>query len=571
MHSLLEKAIEIRRKIEAEDPFFFEDSENELKSVPAEERTRIMTQLDDVVSKNRSILTADKFTFKPLHKDNVIPAAVNIGAFFLIIIFSSVFLISFNIDHNKIIEVSESDSSAQSMMIRVLREESEEKLREKESEISLIQSRLTELKKEHNAMLLDADQQAKRIEADLRTSMNAELESERRRLASEGLSEEETAARLRNLSLNLENEYQQKLSIQMKNYEEEYSARQAEIDKNIAEYELLISSAETDAADLEKKLDLYRSEAEQSRIKVSSSEKQYAELEKAYKGKKLLTDQINAAYLEAGNFIKDKDFNAASLRLDSLEEYINTPETASASFLAERRGMDVLMISSLRKLINRETAGLSATDTADIEKAEKLTLMGNILKEGNSYYSRNDISSAGRLYNDAYSLIPELDESVRNTVMIEQDIQQRELMEAVRLSEADRNKLEQLEEKEQYRVRLSSSLNKFREGIRVSDAQNKERRNELVPLLQTKLQVRRLLTTEDAVNKNPGLYAEFEKYIKAYGRERENEGIEKGLNEVNAVIRSIINSDVSVYYQVDENEELEFYFLIDGLEKLNGY
>lgn len=571
MHSLLEKALEIRRKIESEDPFFFENSENELRSVPAEEREKILIQLDDVVANNRDLLTAEKFVFKPLHKDTVIPAVINIAAAAVIIILSSVFFISFNIDQNRIIALSESSHAAESRMIKVLKEESEEKLREKENEISEIQSKLARLRSEHSAVQLEADEKISRIEAELKESMIAEIEMEKDRLRAEGLSDNAIEEQVKLVSFNLEKEYRNKIDIQLKEYRDLQSARQAEIDRTISEYEKMISSAKTDVSDLEEKLEMYRGEAEKSREMMSENERKYSDIEKEQAVKKLISDQINAGYSEAGNLIKNKDYNAASLRINSLEEYLSSPAIAYIPFIAERRGMDILLINSLRKLIRRETDVIEGEDREAAEKAEKLTVLGSKLSQGNRYFRNNDISSAGKSYNEAYSMIPELDESVKNTVLIEKDNLRNELTESIRLKSIEREKLEMLDEKEKERIRLRSSLSSFREGILVSDTLNDERRKTLVPLLQTKLKVRRLLTTEDTVNNDPELFAKLEKYIRAYGKERENEGIEKGFKEVNNIIRQIISSDVSVYYDVDENEELEFFFLMDGFEKLIGY
>ena len=571
MHSLLEKALEIRRKYAAEDPFFFEDSENELGSVPAEEREKILVQLDNIVVKNRSILTADRFAFKPLHKDAVIPAVINITALALVIILSSVFLISFNIDQNKIISLSESSHAAESRMIQVLKEESEEKLREKESEISEIQVKLTQLRGEQDAVRLEADKKISRFEAELKESLNAELEIEKKRLRDEGLSDDEIEERIRIVSSDIEEEYKKKIDLQVKEYEDSQSERQAELDKTIFEYEGMISLAKTDVSELEKKLELYRDEEQNRRKILSEGERRYSDLREAQAGKKLITDQINAGYAEAGNMIKNREYKAASLRINNLEEYLNSPKIISIPFVSERRVMDTLLINSLRKLIKRETDIPVNTDRTTVDKAGKLSALSSILSEGNMYYRNNEIYSAERSYDEAYSLLPELDESVKNTVSIEKNIQRKMLTESVKLSSLERERLAMLDEKEKERSRLRSSLTSFREGIIISDTQKKQRMTTLVPLLKTKLQVRRLLTTEDAVNNNPGLYAELEKYIRAYGKEKENEGIEQGFKEANSIIRQIINSDVSVYYDVDEREELEFFFLMDGFEKLIGY
>ncbi len=581
MHSLLEKALEIRRRIEAEDPFFFSDSEEEeLDTVPAEERKKILSQLDTVVSKNRGLLTAEQFTFTPLHKDSVIPAVVNIVSLLLLVILSSVFFISFNIDRNNIIAVSEYDNSAGGKIIEVLRKESEAKLKEKEGEISLIQSRLATLREAHESVLQDTDEKIRQIEAEMKLDMEAELEAERIRLRNEGFSEEEIRTRI----IAVENQYQSRLEIRLEEYAAEQDIIKTELNRQITEYEARIGTAQSDAALLEKDLAAYKAESEVQQQESSLQKERLESLKRERREEKLITDQINAGYTEAGNLLKEKKYEEASISLDNLENFINSPEISSFQFMSERRGMDFLMIGSLRKLAEVETgqntvfipsdsAAVTAVkaDPETLKNADNFLQIGKLMNSGNESYRNNDIESAGKSYETAFSILPELGEGVDNILNIEKSRQFDENMEKIKLSVAERERLENLGEKENSRIALSRNLDKFRKGIIVSDSERSERMKTLVPLLQTKLKVRRILSADSDLNDDPELFRKLEQYIRAYGREKESEGIEKGLNEVNSIIRSILNSDVSVYYQVDENRELEFFFLMDGFEKLIGY
>ena len=569
LSTLLEKALEIRRKLAAENPFF-EDSDQELlKSVPEEERKKIISQIDNVVTESRT--NYKNFNFTSIHSDSLIPMIINTSAIIIIAAFTVIFLVSFDIDQEKIIAETESNFTAEGKIIEVLQKESEEKLRKKEGEIASIKEMLNSLRMEHDDIRKNTEDRLKSIENDLKLSMESELESERTKLMSQGVSETEIDEKLKVVYADLESDYNDKLNNRTLEFEQDEKERQAVLDKVISEYELMIGTAETEASDLEKTLVLYKEESNKQKQETSLQKEKYKFLKVNFENERIITSQIHSGYKESGKLIGAGDYDNALLKISNLEGYINQPEIASLSFVSERRGMDILLIQSLRNLIDEERKVELKTDPELLDSARVITLIGSRFSEGNLHYQSNNKTTAEKYYKDAFSIIPEMDTGVGNLIEIEKEKQRKELIPAITLTAAERILLEELSEKEKSRNKLRNSLTELRAGINVTENNKKERRKSLIPLLQTKLKVREILSSESVRNENPDLYSKLEDYIRAYGRDKETSGIEKGLNEVNSIIRSLINSDVSVYYQVDENEELEFFFLIDGLEKLIGY
>ena len=571
MPTLLEKAIEIRRKLESKNPFL-EDSDKELLATfPVEEQKELLSQIDDVISGSTKKIKNDIFNFIPVHRDSSIPIIINISAIAIIVILTTVFLIAFDIDQEKKIAASETNTTTGSLVIEALRKESEEKLRAKEVEIVSIRSKMNSLRGENDVIRKDAEKRMKIIKDELRLSLEAELESERLKLQNLGISEDELKKRMDAVLVNLEGDYRKQLDLRLNEFKEKELSRQVAVDKLIGEYESMISNAENEASELDKRIVVYKAEAEEKEKKTSIQKEKYENLKASQHNERIITAQIQAGYTEAGQFIVEGDYGSALTKISDIEDYINRPEIASFPFVSERRGMDLLLIRSLRNLVEEDKKNKLKPDPELIESARVLTLIGSRTTQGNFYYNNNDKIFAEKFYKDAFSVIPELETGVNNLVEMEKEKQRKELAPEITLTATERNRLKELSEKEKSRNKLRNNLRELRAGINITENHKKERRKSLVPLLQTKLKVREILSSESVRNENPGLYSKLEEYIRAYGRERETSGIEKGLNEVNSILRSLINSDVSVYYQVDENEELEFFFLIDGLEKLIGY
>jgi hypothetical protein len=569
--TLLEKAIEIRRKLESKNTFFDDSDKDMLESFPVEERKELLSQIDNVISGSLTKIKKDLFNFIPVHRDSKIPIMINISAIVIIAIFTTVFLIAFDIDQEKIITTSETNTTTESLVIEALRKESEDKLRAKEGEIASIREKLNSLQGENDLIRIDAENRMKIIEDELSLSLEAELESERLKLQNQGISEDEIKKRMDAVLVNLESDYRNRLDSRMKEFEEKELSRQAAVDKLITEYESMIGNAENETSELEKNISVYKAEAEEKEKETSIEKEKYENLKASLENERIITAQIQAGYAESGQLIGEGDYDNALTKISDIEDYINRTEIASLPFVSERRGMDILLIRSLRNLIEEDKKNKLKPDPELIESARVVTLIDSRSTQGNFYYDNNDKKSAEKFYKDAFSVIPELETGVNNLVEMEKEKQKQELSGIISLTRADQERLRKLSQRDLEKEKLRANLGVLRTGITIAEEQKKERRMSLVPLLKTKLKVRQILSSETVRNEDPELFRKLEQYIRAYGREKENEGIEKGLNEVNSIIRSLINSDVSVYYQIDEDEELEFYFLLEGLEKLIGY
>ncbi|MCK5673541.1 MAG: hypothetical protein KAH95_09200, partial [Spirochaetales bacterium] len=171
--------------------------EETIQSIPPEERDKIYGEIDNAVASNKLKIKEDTFSFTPVRSDIKLPVLINLGAFILIAGLSIFFYFMFNQAETSIVSEKENVVSAEGLLLQALKEKSEQRLGEKEKEISSIQSRLNGMREEQEKLISSADEKARQFEEDLKLEYNKELEAERLRLQKEGYSTESIDQKMR--------------------------------------------------------------------------------------------------------------------------------------------------------------------------------------------------------------------------------------------------------------------------------------------------------------------------------------------------------------------------------------
>ncbi|MCK5198605.1 MAG: hypothetical protein KAR21_09655, partial [Spirochaetales bacterium] len=364
-----------------------------------EEREKIYSEIDRVVASNKLRIKENTFSFAPVSSDIKLPVLINIGAFILIVVLSVVFYFLFNQAETNIVSEKETVLSAEGMLIQAIREESEQKLGEKEKEISNIQGRLDGMRQEQQKLLSDSEEQARLMELELKEKFKEELEAERLKLQSEGLSSTSIEQKLHEFEASRQKTLEDQIELMKRKLEEARLERENSLNELITGYEQNLESARTDRSELEEKLKEEFSEKEQLlEDERNTAVTQLARLDKQQKEEKLVIDQILSMYTGTNELIKNNQYEDAIDNLDNLEELLNQENIMSLPAIQYRREVDFFMIRSLRKLVENEKQ-VDKVDTGSlIESANLIASVSGLVEEGNRYFEEGDLEAARESY-----------------------------------------------------------------------------------------------------------------------------------------------------------------------------
>ena len=595
MASLLEKAKQVRDRLGEEDL---------INSIPEEERRKIYNEIDRAVTSNKMRISGSTFSFKTKRSGAKLPVFINLFSLLLIAGLGIFFYYSFNQAETRMITPSQNVSTAEGRIIQALKEESEEKLAEKNREIQSILTRLESARLDQEKLLSDSRNQAERIESDLRSIFEKELEEERLRLREEGLTEQGIRDKLRDFESQKQAEFQNELDTRLEQLQQENLAKEQALKEQIAGYEQGLLQAKTDRTAMEEELkQQYSVQNRELENERDSAVARLRSFDEQQNQEQLVMDQIFGMYSSTNEAIKSGAYDEAIGKLDSLTDFLNQEKIAALPDIAYRREIDSFMIQSLRKLVEIEKnesapARESAADSSDV-----LAAVSDLVEKGNRFFEQGEMEAAREQYLTALSRVPALDSGVTRLKSIEEfDLQRERSRYKEVLTEGDRyfsskkfesavekyrQALEYLENDADVVDRIVNQLLDAGEEMKLSEGKTliasrelallnqakremEERRvlldelyvlerqfseyrggpesdtldsrEDLASLLNTKLLIKEVLASDSIRKEYPDLHEKMGLYLDAYGKEKEREGRDAALAEIVLMMEHISGS-----------------------------
>lgn len=622
MASLLQRARQIQDRLK---------EKTAIDAIPLEEREKIYKEIDQAVSSNKLRIEKNTFSFTPVRNDIKLPVLINLGAFILIVGLSITFYFIFNQAETSIITEKENIVSAEGLLLQALKEESEQRLGEKEKEISGIQDRLNGMREEQQKLISSADEKARQFEENLKLEYDKELEAERLRLQKEGFSTESIDQKMREFEDVKQKEFDAQFAVMKNQLEAERLEREISLNNLINDYEQNLESARSARIDLEDELTRQFSEKEKVlETERNAAVEQLNRLDERQKEEKLVIDQILSMYTKTNELIKTSQYEEALVNLTNLETLLKKDNIIILPAIQYRREVDFFMIQSLRRLIASE----KQTDTVDtdslLESANLIAAVSGLVEEGNKYFEEGDLESARTSYIKAISKVPAL-EGGFNSLQDIDEIGLKENRESflLGLTEGDRY-FESRDFKsaiEKYRQALEyfetdsdvvdrmvtqlvdaglgletssgNTLISSRELISLNEAkiEQQERKNlvnelsnlekkidistysasdsednteQLISLLDTKLLINEVIASESIRQEYPDLHEKMELYMEAYGKEKERAGRDAALEEIVALTEYLSSGSGSnaTFATPEEKQQRELF--IQFLQNLKG-
>jgi hypothetical protein len=530
--------------------------------IPTREGEEILDHLDDVVTRKKITVNKSTFSFHSQKNDVLFPVLVNIAA--LILVISGIFIFAQFSEAREQSIISDSGVllSTEGRLIEKLKKESEEQLLLKDTEISETMEKLEQIRVERNLLQLEMDNKIQLRENKLRAELDQILSAERQKMEARGLSSTDIEQQLLLMETNRNRENDEQLTAFIRESREEMDQKEAALIKIKVEYENLLQEKQSQQLALKNELKA-REESEAARSSISENLKS---MRKQQQDEQLVLAQIRTFYEQVKTDLDNADYDTALSQLATLKEYISQESIAALPMMENRRTMEIFIIDSISRLIDKERTG-SEPDTAMLtDDAVRLTQISGLVEEADKLFLNGDAEAASLLYLEAFNRIPVLRSSYdklksMNGQLSKDDaerltqrllITESDLLNAREDIESYENRINRLYEiAEEHRIStikrqtLSEKISSARvlSDESLSDPNAGNSQEELLTLLQAKLLMKQILNSESVKSEYPELYEQVEEYFTAFGEEKKKEGKYSTIQDITAFFNILSNSE----------------------------
>jgi len=384
----------------------------DIQDFTEEERQEITSQIDKI-ARGSSLRKGEAFAqLQPQKKGNVFPLAVNILA--VVVIAAGVYLSNYYF--NQRIEQLNIETStiqgAEGKILEEVKRAAEQKIREKESEISKIKEDLSLIEQQRLTLQNNMQQQIAAKEQELQAQLDAALQSERDRLEASGVSVEQVRAQLENFRVKQEQAYLSTIETFRAESMEQLRQKEVELTEAKATAERILEDANRGREELlagakkreEELQEQFLEEKAQLTQQSSETREELRKLEDAKRNEQLFRDQINGLYLDIQTGIDQKNAEEARAKIGELRALLQSPSVRGIPNLAKRVEVDSFMID----LLETEAAGASGqkSDESLLESAKMITALRSTVQEARTLQEQGNLYDARRYYNQALEMIP---------------------------------------------------------------------------------------------------------------------------------------------------------------------
>ena len=419
MSGLFQKAQEIRNHTQVEPGSEDEFVLDEQSGISKEDQREILEEIKRVSEESRISVTPETMAIKAAKRGFVFPLLVNI--FFILLLAGGGFTLYYFFQRGETVLMEEGSAiaSAEGKLIEELKKESEAALQAKNREINQIQSQLEDIDKQRLALQTNMDEKIATREAELRGTLDAELDVERERLRQQGISEEDITGRLNALETEKAAVFQQELDSFKRQAEEDRLQDEENLKALQDEYQQNLTQAEADRkrvreeaaareAELRSQLDARTEELEQATLEAKAELNQLAaQAEK----QTLAAGQLTGFYSRVKEDIQGGDFDGALESLDAIKEYLDDPSVATLPNMLQRRDIELFVVGSISSLVKGEMQKTEVDTTSLIASADLLNDMKNRVIEGDELFRQGDMGPAEAKYREALNLMPEINKA----------------------------------------------------------------------------------------------------------------------------------------------------------------
>jgi len=589
MGSLYQRALALRKKFDHDIEILEKNLGDELEQwITPEERRKIFIELGRVSSERTIEDTSAKLSFTPERNDRFFPLLFNIAVVVATTVGILLLVVFFTRGDRTLAAAQENLMTAEARLFASFRQQTEEQLTRKDREIQDAQRRLEEMSREREQLRQEGEILIAERAADLQAEMESRLEQERQKLTSQDLDASEITSRLGELEQQLSRSQQEELEVYKRQVEEESAAREASLNVLMSEYDQNLVQLQADRDRIEGELKQLEEDSqariqreqeilEQERTEV---QRQLAGLQGENEKERLALDQILSGYARVSDSLQIPDYQLALQQLDVIQSFLSLESVSSLPAIQRRRPVELFIIQSLRELVEKQRAASTQPTTNLIAAAELLASISQTVGRADSAYQNGNTDRAKELYVAAIEMIPTLKQSYPVFRDLERLSLQTEIEAQIastnRQLEEQRSKLQSATDQLKHFEELQQRIRETDEGFERITAETirKYREDELLSLLETKLRLNEVLSSNTVTQDYPDLYENVETYLRVYGRTFENEGKSAMLGDVVTLLQALAQGEstesllsIVAPYEEEELQQLlqQFFTILYGL------
>lgn len=417
MSGLLKRSDHYRRTHRLPGTFDPAELAEPAADTPVAGEDEILSEIDKIAAENKILVDDDTFRISARRRGLLLPVLVNL--FGLVIAVGGVYglYLYFQEQERSLVSEPSSFQAAENALIEALRRQSEEALAAKEAQIGDIQRSLTRIEAERQSLEANLESEIAAREQALREQLDAELAAERERLEARGLSEGQLEEQL----LEFERSRQLLFEEELAALEAEAVAERRQLEENLSrlqeEFEGQLAGLEAERTAIQEEVAAREAEIEaQVEATLSVQEAQLSEAQRRLSSLAELQEresQVSAQIVGFYNTIRDDirggSYQSALERLDTLEDYLNSPAVLEMPLFQRRQDTERFVIESLRQLVE-ERQSRSESSGSVLAAARQLQRVTELVDRGNQAAADGDNDIAEGLYAEAIDVIPSVTE-----------------------------------------------------------------------------------------------------------------------------------------------------------------
>jgi len=419
MLGLLEKARTLRKSLglggdDREEFAFDPDS-----GITREEQKEIRAEIEKVASGSRIAVKPEMFAVKAAKRGVLFPVMVIVGAVVVLAAGLALFYFLFQRGETQASREDTGTITAEGKLIEEVKKESDAKLQEKNSQISQIQTQLSQIDKQRQDLQANMDAKVQEKESQLKASLQVELDAEKARLQKQGLSDADITKKLNDMSAQQNAAFNKQLDTFKAQADDERKKSEATLQNLQTQFNADLAKANADrqqvlADSRQREADLQTQLAQKTKELQSSQAQTQAQLTALTSQKQqedLVTQQITGLYGVAQADIAAKNYPKALVSLQAISTYVNSSDVATLPGIAKRRTVDLFIIDSLKTLVQNEI-DKGKVDTASlVDAASKLADIRSRVANADTLLRAGKVADAETQYGQSLSVIPEVAKS----------------------------------------------------------------------------------------------------------------------------------------------------------------
>ena len=379
-----------------------------------EERQLFEEQMDQLLSENRLVVTAETMNYTPRRRGVALPLVTNLIIGVVVALVLGAAFYWFNRQEQSIATGETVLLTAESKLIAALREESEAQLKQKDQAILDIQGRLSAIDRERQELRSGVQAALSAKEQELLGQFERRLEDERRRLQGQGVSPEEIQRRLAETEAVLRRDNEAALAAARRQAQEELAAREAVITEQAGQYQRELEQAraertqaqgESERREAAMRQELAAREQELSTDRARVNEELSA-LRRQQEQERLLLDQLLTGYDRVNLSLQQGNYEQALAGLASQRAFFDDRSVSSLPAVQKRRSIEFFLIDSLEELIRSRQNRATTDTTALLESSSLIGAVADRVRRGQELEQAGQAQAAGDAYRDALAQIP---------------------------------------------------------------------------------------------------------------------------------------------------------------------